>query len=209
MVPGADPQGAEAVQGLAPAATPTMRAWILATLAGWLLGIPSVALFALIGEAIGLAGKQVMIGAGMGVSLGLLQARVIRRLIGHGRVWILSCAGGLAAALGVGDLAEAMGWASPYRLHLAVITGGALAGIWQTRILRSHATDAWMWIPANVLGWSAAAAAVAMADGLFQARVLGGAAGALVYLGLVVSGGVLLGVVTGVSLRKLFADPNF
>jgi peptidoglycan/LPS O-acetylase OafA/YrhL len=117
---------------------------------------------------------------------------------------MLSCAGGLAAAMAVGDIAEAMGLASRYRLHLAVIAGGALAGIWQARILRAHVTDAWIWIPASILGWSAAAAAVAMADGLFQSRTLGGALGALVYLGLVVSGGLLLGVITGVSLRKLF-----
>ena len=181
-----------------------MRAWIVATLAGWLLGIPSIALFALIGEAIGLAGKHVMIGAGMGVSLGVLQSRVIRRLMGHGRAWVLSCAGGLAAAMAAGDVAATVGWTSPYRLHLAVIAGGTLASIWQARILRTAVSGAAAWIPASVLGWSAAAAAVGTADVLFQARMLGGAAGALVYLGLVVSGGLLLGVITGVSLRTLF-----
>jgi len=102
VVPATNLQTSEAVQRLAHAAPPTMRAWILATLAGWVLGIPSIALFALIGEAIGLAGKQVMIGAGMGVSLGLLQSRVLGRLIGRRRAWMLSCAGGLAAAMAVG-----------------------------------------------------------------------------------------------------------
>jgi hypothetical protein len=88
------------------------------------------------------------------------------------------------------------------------MAGGALVGVWQARILRAVVPAAGAWVPANVLGWSAAATAVGTADALFQARVLGGAAGALVYLGLVASGGLLLGVITGRSLRRLLAGPK-
>jgi hypothetical protein len=186
-----------------PDAKRVFRAWTWATLVGWLVGIPSIIVFALVGEAIGLGGRHVMIGAGMGVSLGILQGRMMRRLIGRARPWFLSCAVGLASAFAVSDVVAALGWTSPYRLHLVVIGGGIVLGIWQALILGGRVPGAWTWVPASVLGWGAAAGGIGVADALFRARALGGASGALTYLGLVSCGGLLLGIITGVALVRL------
>src|SRR5262249_37195848 len=70
--------------------------WVRATWVGWVLGIPLVALFALAGEIARIGGAQVLVGAGMGTGVGIMQGRVVRRL-GSGTVrWVLSCAVGLA-----------------------------------------------------------------------------------------------------------------
>lgn len=43
-------------------ATPLFRAWTRVTLAGWLLGIPSIVVFALAGESVGPGGRQICVG---------------------------------------------------------------------------------------------------------------------------------------------------
>ena len=173
VVPAANGLASETADGREVAATPVLRGWVQATAAGWLLGIPSVILFALVGEAIGLGGSQVMIGAGMGVSLGLLHARVMRRLVGRALPWFLSCVAGLAAALAGSDIAGALGWTPPYRLPLAIVAGGALVGTWQALILRARVPGAWTWVSANVLGW---VTAPAVARAIAENPVLAGAA---------------------------------
>ena len=48
-----------------------MIAWLRATVAGWLLGVPLIVALALLGEAVGVGGAQFLVGVGMGAGLGL------------------------------------------------------------------------------------------------------------------------------------------
>ena len=54
---------------------------------------------------------------------------------------------------------------------------------------------------ANVIGWTVAAAAVAWADTFTRTLGIRGIGGALIYLGVVASGGVALGLATGFAMR--------
>src|SRR5262245_14229103 len=58
-----------------------LLSWVGATCVGWLLGVPIIFVFALIGEAVGIGGTQVLVGAGMGAGIGLMQALALRRLL--------------------------------------------------------------------------------------------------------------------------------
>jgi hypothetical protein len=177
--------------------------WIRATWFGWLLGIPIIIALALIAEAVHIGGAQVLVGAGMGTGVGLMQSRVIRRLLHKSAIWILSCIVGLGAPFLLTDLSKFVGWNLPYSLPVAIALGGLIIGIWQALILRSRLRKTGWWILASALGWTLAAGTSAIADSP-RARTIRGIWGALAYLGIVAAGGLILGIVTGLSLAWMF-----
>lgn len=178
-----------------------LRRWLRATWLGWLLGVPTIAALAMVGEALGVGGAQFFVGAGMGLAVGLLQARALGRVLPRRRGWILASALGLGLPFAIGDLARLLDHALPYSLPVNVALGGLLVGILQARLLLPHLARAPLWIPTSALAWLAAAGTTAAADALFTARPLPGVAGALAYLGLIASGGLVLGLIGGLGLR--------
>jgi hypothetical protein len=175
-----------------------VRKWVRATWGGWLLGVPIIVVLALAGEAVGLGGAQALVGAGMGIGVGWRQGRALRGLLGSAAPWFWATAVGLTAPFLATDLATLAGWHSTYSLIGAVAAGGLAAGSWQSRLLSARLPRAGSWIAASAIGWSAAAAAVFWADALLRSASLRGVWGALVYLGAIGGGGLVLGVVTGV-----------
>ncbi len=181
----------------------TVGAWLRATWYGWLLGVPLVILLALGGEAAGIGGSQVLVGIGMGLGVGLLQARLLRTVLSRPAVWLLSSAVGLAIPFLVTDLAPRFGRDLPYSLPIAVVAGGLIIGVWQAQLLRGHARSPGWWILANAVGWTLAAGMAYLADVAVRGHAIRGLPGALAYLGAVAAGGLLLGVVTGMALPRL------
>jgi hypothetical protein len=181
--------------------------WVRATSLGWLLGIPLIVAFALAGEVVGIGGAQFIVGVGMGTGIGLLQGRVLRPLLGRSAPWIWSCAIGLSLPFAVVDLAGVVGRDLPFSLYWCVAIGGLAAGVWQAALLHRVARPAAAWIVASVLGWSLAGSTSAIAEGLMRSRSIRGLAGALLYLGIIAAGGVVLGFVTGLVLPRLLRKP--
>lgn len=179
------------------------RRWLRATWGGWLLGIPCVIALALAGEALGIGGSQVLVGAGMGAGVGFMQGRVIREVIGKAGPWAWSTTVGLALPFLVFDLAKAAGREWPFSLYPCVAVGGLIAGAWQARLLRPHFRGTGSWVAASAVGWSLSAGAAALADAGRVSQSVRGLAGALLFLGIVALGGLVLGIVTGAALRLL------
>src|SRR5262249_7975291 len=100
------------------------RRWVLATWGGWVLGVPLIAGLALIGEAVGVGGAQFIVGMGMGAGVGLMQARIMRRVLPKTAPWFWSCAVGLGVPFLVADIAKAAAWNYTYSLHISVALGG-------------------------------------------------------------------------------------
>lgn len=174
--------------------------WVRATWAGWVLGIPLIAALALIGEAIGIGGVQVLVGVGMGMGIGLMQGRVIRNVLHRFAPWFWSCVVGLGLPFLVVDIAKAAHWNFPYSLYASIAFAGLIVGVWQAFLLRSHFLNTGWWVAASVVGWNLAAGMAAVADGLFRSRSIRGLWGALAYLGIIAGGGLILGLVTGITL---------
>jgi hypothetical protein len=179
--------------------------WLRATWLGWVLGVPLIVLLALVAEAVGIGGAQVPVGLGMGAGVGVMQARAIRAVIGRAGPWIWSSSLGLAIPFASSDLSAATGLNAEYSLHWCVAIGGLIVGCWQALLLRPRLAGTQWWIAGSVIGWALAAATAALADMLRRARALRGIEGALVYLGLVGAGGLVLGIVTGVVMSRLTA----
>lgn len=71
----------------------------------------------------------------------------------------------------------------------------------QWRLLRQYVGKAAWWIPASLIGWAGAGATVALNDNVLPR--IPGVLGALIYIAVVLSGGVVLGATTGAVLRRL------
>jgi hypothetical protein len=185
----------------APKPQPSPFVWTRATWFGWLLGVPSIALLALLGEVLGIGGSQTLVGAGMGAGVGLLQGTVLRRSGVRLMPWVGACVIGLALPFLVWDIAKAVGTHRTYSLFLCVTAGGLIAGILQATLLRARVPPTW-WVLASTLGWGLAGGLATSADTLLRAHSIRGLAGAGLYLGLITSGGIILGVVTGLVLSR-------
>jgi hypothetical protein len=181
----------------------SLRPWIRITFLGWLLGIVFVVALALVGEVVGVHGSQISVGLGMGLGVGIAQERALRPLLGASQSWRWVSAFGLAIPFLVVDLARGLGHPIPYSLYVAIIAAGLTAGTLQARLLKPHGLAPLSWIGASALGWTAASLMASFADSLTRWSSVRGVAGAVLYLGLVGAGGVLLGAATSIPLRTL------
>jgi WD40 repeat protein len=95
------------------------------------------------------------------------------------------------------------------KLLLAALVGGALAGVFQQRILRRSLPHAWWWVPASAVGWGLGLLGRAAGYGASTVPVSFGLQDVLSKLLSALLPGLLLGAVTGgalVWLRRLPAS---
>jgi hypothetical protein len=177
--------------------------WISATFIGWTTGFGlMLALIALSG-LVGLGDTQFPVGLGMGAGVGFFQGRLIGQRTGRRWSWFAASAAGLASPFAVYDVAGLLDRPIPFSLAPCVVAGGLVAGLLQWWLLRGRSRHAAAWIAASIVGWSLAASTV-----LFNERLLPripGLVGALLYVIIVLSGGVLLGAVGGPVLRHILS----
>ncbi len=168
--------------------------WVRGTFAGYLLGFVFVLLGSMAGDLIGLPGSDFIIGIGMGVGVGYVQGRMAKQLLGANWRWMWATVIGLGVPFLVEDLIAAA-WSefdSLHSLQLDVAICGLFVGLLQRRILRSHSERANWWVPISVVGWTLAA---------WTASVnFTGSLDAILNLGMILMGGVVLGAVTGGAL---------
>jgi hypothetical protein len=96
-----------------------------------------------------------------------------------------------------------MGVSVPYSLVVYVLLGGALAGLFQSRVLASRSIEHRGWILASVIAWALAGAAVMLNDAMVGN--VPGFLGLFAFIGVVLFGGVLNGAVTGAALHRALA----
>ena len=179
-----------------------LRTWIRSVFFGWVLGIVVVIFLAVIGDAIGARGSQLAVGLGMGLGVGFTQERALRPVTGALTRWPGVSALGLALPFLFGDVSRLIGIGIPYSLYGTIVIAGLVIGTFQSRLLPPAVASRGAWILANVVGWTLAAVSVAWADTFTRTLGVRGIAGALIYLGVVASGGVALGLATGLALRR-------
>jgi len=182
---------------------PSLSRWSTATLLGWLLGVPLIALLAAAGEAVHIESAQSLVGAGMGVGVGLCQAHALREVLGARWRWVLATTIALAVPFVGYDIAKVRAWDITYSLQWAVMIGGPLVGVVQSRLLARRFGGTWWWIPASALGWSLSVALVNALDRFGRSLDVSGLVKLAVFAGGVILGGLVLGLSTGAVLRRL------
>lgn len=179
---------------------PPSVGWTRATFTGWSLGFAFVLLIIAATSAVGLGDTQFPIGLGIGLGVGLLQGRRVEALGIARRDWAAATTLGMALPFIAHDVASAMVPRMPYSLAVLVLAGGVLTGVLQWRLLPRTPGRA-LWIPSSVVAWG-----LAGSTALFDYRWLAGIAGvvgALMYIAVILAGGIALGVVGAFSLHRV------
>ena len=191
--------------------------WILASIGGLFLGplVQAVATSAIVPAL--LPEKPVMalfpLDLSLGLTIGVLQALVLRRHLARVWIWAVATGAGVAAAEVVAGfvLHDIMGlefgfYRSPLPEALAAlaivgVTLGACVGSAQWLVLYQAGYRSLLWIPVTIAGFTAA---IAVADYLAVPEAL-----FLSLLGLLaglILGGVLYGLPTGLLLTRLISS---
>jgi hypothetical protein len=176
------------------------------TFYGWSLGLALLLLFIAVSGMVGLGNAQFPIGLGMGVGVGLLQQRVVVEQTGTGAGWLGGTALGLTAPFLARDIAKLLGFQLPYALAGSIVVGGLFVGLLQWRVLRLDAGRAAGWIGASVVGWALGGSTVVVNEKVLSKTP--GVVGALIYLGVIVTGGILLGATTGLVLPRVLGSSD-
>jgi hypothetical protein len=127
--------------------------WVRACATGWIGGLALVLLLAVLWDLVG-GVAQFMVGVGMGAGVGWSQSRVLRHWLIKPGSWVLASTVGMGAPFVLSDIVALLG-GSIYALSWCAVVGGAIAGVWQARLLRdnvSHTGRWWLW---SMLGWAA------------------------------------------------------
>ena len=173
--------------------------WVGFTFLGWLLGFVLTVILAVSWESIGLGTSQFMVGVGMGAGVGFMQGLIIKRWTGEWRRWFFSSIVGLGAVFVVFDLfgGIALQGSDSFALIVPVAAGGLLAGCLQWFVLRAHGNRAGWWPLSCMIAWLLAAW---LATAPLLSGKVSGTSGALLQVGLILLGGVVLGLFTGATL---------
>ncbi|MGH7554557.1 MAG: hypothetical protein ACREMQ_16245 [Longimicrobiales bacterium] len=177
------------------------RRWVRATFAGWALGFVLMLVMIGVSGVVGLGDRQFPIGLGMGAGVGFLQGRLIAQQVRGRRAWLIASSIGMAAPFLAFDLAGVVGIELVFSLPIAVMVGGLVVGILQWPILRKLSAASVSWIGASTVGWSLAGS-MALLNDRFLPKIPG-LVGALLYVAVVLVGGILLGAVGGLTLQRI------
>ena len=177
--------------------------WTLATALGMLLGfLPTIVLVNLFDLSI----ARIIVPLWAGFLVGLAQWVVLRKYVNEVSDWIL---------------AAGASWAVGYALGLLIMNGltdtgldaffgyvlfGAIVALVQWPILRREIPHVWMWILANVIGWTAGFYLSELSLALFfHEPVINPVASTSVLSGV---SGLVAGAITGIALVLIVRQPE-
>jgi hypothetical protein len=175
--------------------------WTRVTFYGWSLGFALILVCLALAGMVGLGDSQFPVGLGMGLGVGLLQRRLVADRTGSSAGWLAASALGVTAPFLVRDIARLLSLQLPYALAGSIVIGGLVAGLLQGRVLRLRPARAAAWAAASVAGWALGGATLVLNERVLPKTP--GIIGALIYVAVVLIGGILLGATTGLVLPRV------
>lgn len=173
--------------------------WVGRTFAGWCLGF-LLAILCIVGtDALGFDGLQSPLAIGMGLGVGGMQAALLRSVPIRRRAWTIATVAGLALPFLAADVARQIGRPVPYSLAAYVALGGVSVAVMHGWLLRRARRRALWWTIVTPAGWMLAGSTVWLNHAVLPKTP--GLVGALQYVGVVLSGGVLLGAACAIAWR--------
>lgn len=165
--------------------------------------MPLIALMATAGEAREIESAQFLVGAGMGLGVGWMQGRALRPTLGGAWRWAVATMLVLAMPFAFFDVAKLRAWDIGYSLQWAVTVGGLFVGMVQAQLLATRCRGTTAWIPATFAGCALSVAVTNGVDAFSRSLSVGNAVKLAMFVGGVVLGGVVLGVTTGLAMRRI------
>lgn len=177
----------------------SIKRWTI-TFLGWLLGVVFILLLSGLLDSIGVEGFQFYLGLGMGAGVGVVQWLFHRKFSPISYLWILFSAFGMGIPFIIFDFVPIA-----YKLPLSVALGALTVALLQLTALKKYFQNAFLWIFGCFFGWIIAVATVFVIDFTMTIKVTGGMllVMALLNLFIILAGGVFLGLISGITLKKI------
>ena len=177
--------------------------WTLATAFGMLLGfLPSIALV----NIMNLALARIIVPLFAGFLVGLAQWFVLRKYVNGVSDWILAAGASWAVGYALGLLIINGLTGTGFDAYIGYILFGAIVALVQWPILRREIPNVWMWILANVIGWTAGFFMSQFAlEIFFNGPAIDPIASTSVISGV---SGLVAGAITGIALVLIVRQPE-
>lgn len=177
--------------------------WAKATFWGWMLGVALILLLSSFLDSIGIQHMQFYLGVGMGAGVGFFQWRLLKKMIAVNTNWIWSTVIGMGVPFVVIDLTLPENIA--YKLPLGIAIGSLAVGLLQFFLLKKFSEKAFLWFWGCIAGWTLSVVTVNAIDYTMRIKVTGymNLVLALLNLILILAGGVVLGVISGLAMKRV------
>jgi len=144
------------------------KTWFLHTLYGWFLGFGCLILLSIPGDALG--GVQFIMGLSMGIGVGYMQNKALKKIFDVKLKWMWSTIIGLLLPFLAFEFFG--GLISPldhqFDIVNAVLISGVLAGTLQYFILRPFIRKAFLWVIISSLAWGSVGGIILLNEQLSQ-----------------------------------------
>lgn len=177
--------------------------WTLATALGMLLGfLPSLVLV----NILDLTLARLIVPLWAGFLIGLAQWVVLRKYVNEASDWVLAAGASWAVGFAVGLLIMSGLTNTGLDGFFGYILFGIIVAVVQWPILRREIPNVWMWILANVVGWTAGFYLSGLSlDLLFNGPTIDPVASTSVLSGV---SGLIAGAITGLALVLIVRKPE-
>lgn len=179
-----------------------LKSWTQATFWGWLMGVFLILLLSSILDAMGIQHMQFYLGVGMGTGVGFMQWQLLRNSHKMKISWLLSSVIGMGIPFLLVDLFPQEIIA--HKIATGISLGAITTSVIQYYLLKEHIPQAILWIPYNFTGWTMGVLTVFTIDYTIKLKPIlsNNLILALINLALILAGGVILGLVTGLIWKK-------
>lgn len=180
-----------------------LKRWTKSIFLGWLLGVILIITLSSFLDSIGIQNMQFYLGIGMGTGVGLVQWVALRKIVALNVNWVWLSALGMGIPFVVLDLL--LSGTNMYKPLFGISLGSLTLGLMQYSILKKYSKKAYLWIFGCFAGWTLAVSTVFMINFTMRlANILSSnLVLAFINLSLILAGGIVLGLVTGITLKKM------
>jgi hypothetical protein len=181
----------------------SIKRWVRACFLGWLLGVILVLLLSSFLDFMGIENLQFYLGTGMGAGIGFAQWHQLRKYLKVNTYWILASIFGMTLPFLIVD--QLSFGTYEQKLPVCIALGGLVVGLLQYLLLKPNLNGSQLWIAGSVISWILGSSMVFLVNytkqlnhDLFNNLIL-----ALINLILILSGGVVIGLVSGAITKRL------
>jgi hypothetical protein len=181
----------------------TLGMWIKTTFYGWSMGVILLIVVSSILDSFQIENVQFYIGVCMGAGVGFAQWKKLRIYFGISSKWFWTSIVGMGLPFLILDLL--MSRTSEYKLPTGILLGGLTTGFLQLHVLKCYFKKPNSWVLGCFVGWLFAGLVVLTVnmtmklkpEGVFNLLL------ALLNLTLILLGGVILGIITSVTIKRI------